>query len=71
MRVIDVLVGMAEDLLPEEFKFRIRGDGLIYYIERDGFLYYELAGGRKIFVEWSIFKDWLTKEIEIVNGGEE
>lgn len=69
MKVIDVLVGIAKDMIPPDFKFRIDHSYVVYFVE-NGTLYYQNNNdNEKDEVGWSMYKDWLNRDIQIV--GEE
>ena len=67
MQVIDVLIGMANDMLPSNFEFHIDGSRAVYYIRGNMLYYRDSIDSRDCRdVHWGIYKSWLNKPIQIV-----
>lgn len=64
MKVIDIYNKIANG--EEVPKFRLN-DGRYEYYMKDGFLYQNKLDYREEEVEWYVYKDWLNREIEIID----
>lgn len=63
MKVIDIYDKIAKG---EKIPTFIISDDRYKYFMKDGFLYYNKLGYEEEEVEWSVYKDWLNREITIV-----
>lgn len=66
MTILDIYNKIANGKLVP--KFTIDDDRYIYFM-KNGFLYQQKYDYEPEVVEWQIYKEWLNKEIKILNEG--